>query len=47
MAYWLRIDADPPAFVRRADGYIQGALWAGFISLCSAIGAGLAWGLVR
>lgn len=46
MAYWLRIDADPPACARRADGYIQGALWALCLGAGSLIGCGLAWGIV-
>jgi len=43
MAYWLRIDCDPPESVAR-DGYSQGCLWIVCLCLAAVIGAGVVWG---
>ncbi len=46
MAYWLRIEADPPEMAMRSDGYAQGFLWFAAITLGFLIGGGMAWGIV-
>jgi hypothetical protein len=46
MAYWLRIEADPPSIDMRPDGYSQGTTYLGILAWAAfvALGAWLAWG---